>query len=126
MMDDPLSAEALMTHIRALAAGIGPRPTGQAAEGQARAYIHHILEQSGFSSIEEQPFPTRPTIGLAVTIPLGLALASNLLSLAGRVGTAVGGLTTLASAASFWRLWRTCVPKTSSSSRTGGTSRPPC
>jgi hypothetical protein len=86
MIHDPLSADALMTHIRTLAANIGPRPTGQAAEKQARAYIRCILEQSGFSSIEEQSFQTRPMIGLAVTIPLGLALASNLLSLAGRVG----------------------------------------
>jgi acetylornithine deacetylase/succinyl-diaminopimelate desuccinylase-like protein len=94
-----------MAHIRALAGEIGPRPTGQSAEEQARAYIRGILEQSGISSLEEQSFRTRPTIGLAFTIPLGLALAGNILSLAGRAGRAIGGLTTLASATSFWRLF---------------------
>ena len=42
-MVDPLSAESLMAHIRALAADIGPRPTGQPPEEQARAYIRRAL-----------------------------------------------------------------------------------
>jgi hypothetical protein len=44
IMTDPLAAESLMTHIRTLAGEIGPRPTGQSAENQARAYIRQMLE----------------------------------------------------------------------------------
>src|SRR5258706_2718215 len=87
VMVDPLSAEALMSHIRALAADIGPRPTGQPPEERARAYIRRALAEVEITSLEEQPFLTRPTIGMAFAIPLNLALAGNLLSWAGRVGT---------------------------------------
>jgi hypothetical protein len=104
-MVDPLSADSLIAHIRALAADIGPRPTGQPPEEQARAYIRRVLTEAGITSLEEQPFLTRPTIGVAFTIPLNLALAGNLVSLAGRLGTLVGGLATLFSAAIVSRLY---------------------
>jgi hypothetical protein len=104
-MGDPLSAEALMRHIRALAGDIGPRPTAQPPEEQARAYIRRALAEGEITSIEEQPFLTRPTIGVAFAMPLNLALAGNILSLAGRVGKLVGGLATLFSAAAVWRLF---------------------
>jgi hypothetical protein len=94
-----------MAHIRALAADIGPRPTGQPAEEQARAYIRRTLADVGITSLEEQPFSTRPTIGVTFGIPLKLALVGNLLSLTGRVGTLIGGLATLFSVAIVWRLF---------------------
>ncbi|MFL5801877.1 MAG: M28 family peptidase [Roseiflexaceae bacterium] len=94
-----------MSHIRALAADIGPRPTGQPPEERARAYIRRALAEVEITSLEEQPFLTRPTIGMAFAIPLNLALAGNLLSLAGRVGTLIGGVATLFSAAAVWRLY---------------------
>ena len=55
-MVDPLSAESLMAHIRALAADIGPLPTGQPPEEQASSYIRRVLAEVGITSLEEQPF----------------------------------------------------------------------
>lgn len=104
-MADPLSADSLMAHIHALAADIGPRPTGQPPEAQARSYIRRILAEVGITSLDEQPFLTRPTIGVAFAIPLNLALVGNLLSLAGRLGTFIGGLATLFSAVIVSRLY---------------------
>jgi hypothetical protein len=52
-MVDPLSAESLMAHIRALAADIGPRPTGQPPEEQARSDIRRVLAEVGITSLEE-------------------------------------------------------------------------
>lgn len=104
-MQDPLSAEALMEHIRVLAVDIGPRPTGQSPEQQARDYIRQVLTANGINSVEEQPFQTRPTVGVGIIIPLALALIANGVSLAGRLGGIFGGALSAISVASVWRLF---------------------
>jgi hypothetical protein len=104
-MPDPLAAETLMAHVVALAGDIGPRPTGQPAEETARNYIRQALGNHGITALEEQPFQTRPTVGVGVIIPLAITLIANALGLAGRIGTLLGGALTLASAASVWRLF---------------------
>jgi hypothetical protein len=104
-MNDLLSAGVLMKHIRALATDIGPRPAGQPAENQARAYVRQVLTRHGIDTIEEQQFQTRPTVGIGIIIPLALTLAANLLSFAGRFGRILGTALTATSTASIWRLF---------------------
>lgn len=104
-MSDPLSAKVLMNHVRVLASDIGPRPTGQPAEDQARDYIQQVLSEHGIDSVEQQSFQTRPTIGIGVSIPLVLTLVANALSLAGRFASFLAGALTFMSAASVWRLF---------------------
>jgi hypothetical protein len=104
-MSDSLSQDALLVHIHALAAGIGPRPTAQAAEGAAHAYVRTVLQLSGITNIEAQAFPTRTTIASAVTYPLITALAGNILSLFGVTGKLVGGCASFFAGYNLWRLY---------------------
>jgi acetylornithine deacetylase/succinyl-diaminopimelate desuccinylase-like protein len=105
MHDDPLASPRLMSHITALASGIGPRPAGQPAETAAHTYIRSELERAGIAEIEIQPIQTRPSIATAVTYPLGLALTGNLLGLFGRAGATAGGMMSLFAAYNLWCLF---------------------
>lgn len=103
---DPLAAEALMRHVRALADDIGPRPTGHAEEALARGYIRSILSSLGFTDIEEQPFATPDTPGYAMVLPQALGAISNAIAPTQRWGRLVGGLLALFGAYSYWRFSR--------------------
>ena len=105
-MTDPLSADALMAHVRALAYDIGPRPAGHPAEARARDYIRSVLNEIGFPdrSIEELPFRTWDTWGYSMVTPALVSLAGNALSLFGRAGKLIGAV---ASLFSTYHLWRT-------------------
>jgi hypothetical protein len=103
-MADPLDADALMAHVRALADEIGPRPTGHPAEAAARDYIRRTLADTGITAVEEQPFNTWDTWGYGLVVPALLGLAGALLGLRGRRHAAAGALL---GAASTYHLWRT-------------------
>jgi hypothetical protein len=103
-MSDPLAAEALMRHIRALADEIGPRPPGHPAEAQARAYIRRTLAEMGYTAVEEQPFLTFDKSIYPFFFPLCLSIAGGLLGeLGGRWGKASGAAMGLLAALGFWR-----------------------
>jgi hypothetical protein len=104
-MPDPLAQTELMPHVHALAGDIGPRPATQPAEVKAHDYVRDVLHQGGVTGIEYQPFPTRTTIATAVTTPLLMALAGNLISLTGHSGRIVGGSLTLFATFNLWRLF---------------------
>lgn len=100
----PLSAAALMSHVRVLAEEIGPRPAGHVEEMRARQYIRQVLARLGFQEVETLFFPAPDTWGYGLNNPMLLALLSNLLP--GQVGRVVGGLTALGSAYAMWRTMR--------------------
>ncbi len=105
-MIDPLSAQQLLTHVRALAREIGPRPAGHPAEAQAREYIRRTLIDLGFDAgeIEDMPFPAPDTWGYLFAAPVVLTLAANGLGkITGRVGKLIGGALSLLSAYHLWR-----------------------
>jgi hypothetical protein len=105
-MPDPLSADSLLAHVRALAQDIGPRPAGHPAEAQARAYIQRALIDAGFDarSIEVQSFRAPDTWGYMFFAPVLLSLAGNALGkIAGRPGKLIGGAASLLSAYHLWR-----------------------
>jgi hypothetical protein len=105
-MIDPLSAQQLLVHVRALARDIGPRPAGHPAEAQAREYIRRTLIDLGFDAgeIEDMPFPAPDTWGYLFAAPVVLTLAANGLGkIAGRVGKLIGGALSLFSAYQLWR-----------------------
>lgn len=108
-MSDSLSAQQLLTHVRALAHDIGPRPAGHPAEAQAREYICQTLVEAGFDAgdIEAQPFAAPDTWGYLFAGPITLTLAANGLGkIAGRVGKLIGGALSLFSALELWRTTR--------------------
>ncbi|NTU82619.1 MAG: hypothetical protein HGA45_25160, partial [Chloroflexales bacterium] len=77
-MHDPLAADALMSHIRALADEIGPRPPGHAEEARAREYIRAALAALGYDQVEELPFQTIDEPIYAFFYPLCLSAAGAL------------------------------------------------
>jgi hypothetical protein len=93
---DHLAADSLMSHVRALAQDIGPRPTGHLREAQARAYIRRALVDAGLTDLQEIPFATWDTWGYSLCVPLGLVVLGNVLGLCGRLGNLVGGTVSLA------------------------------
>jgi hypothetical protein len=103
-MNDPLSADSLMRHVRALAVEIGPRPPGSAEEAQARAYIQRVLHEHQIGSWEEVPFDAPDTWGYAGLLPFIIAFAANILG-RGRLGKLIGGLATLGAAFALWRIF---------------------
>lgn len=103
-MTDPLSPDALMAHVHALARDIGPRPPGHPAEARAREYVRRTLADAGILGADEQPFSTWDTWGYMLLTPLLLSLAGNALGRARRWGRAVGGLASLLSAFLWWRI----------------------
>ena len=108
-MIDTLAAQHLLTHVKALARDIGPRPAGHPAEAQARAYIRRTLIEAGFDAgeIEELPFTAPDTWGWLFAGPIGLTLAANGLGkLGGQAGKFIGGLLSLFSALELSRSTR--------------------
>lgn len=76
-MTDHLAGDALLAHVRALAADIGPRPPVSPAEAEARQYIRSIL--AGIE-VEELHFSTVDTWGYSLLAPVLLALGGNIAS----------------------------------------------
>lgn len=101
---DPLAAQNLMTTIQTLAGDIGPRPPGSDQERQARSYIHQTLNGLGIQNVEEIPFSTNDTWGYSLIIPNSLAILGNLIGWRSRFGKTIGGLLSLFSGYSLWRL----------------------
>lgn len=83
MPPDPLSGHALMTHVEALADGIGPRPASSPAEWLARDYVRRQLAEIGLPTVEEIRFVSPDTWGYAVITPTLLSLLGSLI---GRLG----------------------------------------
>lgn len=104
-MSDQLAPDALMTHIHALADGIGPRPAGTPREAQAHAYVRRALADYGFDDIETLPFRAPETWGWSLMLPAALALAGNF-ALGGRRGRLLGGLLSLWAAGAVWATYR--------------------
>ena len=98
-MDDPLSAQALLSHVKALATDIGPRPAGHPAEAEARAYVRRALAAAGITDVTGSVFPAWDTWGYTLVSPVVAALAGNLLGGAGRGSKLLGGLASLLGAA---------------------------
>lgn len=94
-MSDELNANALMKHVQALAQGIGPRPTGHAAEAVAQEYVRDTLHALGFAAIEEMPFATWNTWGYATITPNVLGLVGNWFGKLGGFGRLLGGALSL-------------------------------
>ncbi len=96
-MNDPLSADQLLTHVEWLAQHIGPRPAGSPAEQQARNYVRRVLYDAGFASaqIEEFSFPATDTWGHLFFAAIGLTALGNVLALAGPIGKFIGGAAAL-------------------------------
>lgn len=108
-MIDTLTAQHLLTHVKALACDIGPRPAGHPAEAQAREYIRRTLIETGFDAgeIEELPFATPDTWWWLFAGPIGLTLAANGLGkIGGQAGKLIGGLLSLFSALELSRSTR--------------------
>ncbi|HZU86346.1 MAG TPA: M28 family peptidase [Anaerolineaceae bacterium] len=97
-MKDPLSAQALMTHVKVIADEIGPRPTGGMAEGAAHEYIRRTLELSGFKQTETMPFMAWNTWTYPLGAPLVFSMLGNLLRYLGGCGYLLGGALGLTSA----------------------------
>lgn len=108
-MNDPspaidfLSGESLMTHVHALADGIGPRPPGHAQEAQARDYVRQALATVGITDIENLAFLTPDTWGYSLIAPLLLALGGNAIPRENRFGKLVGAVTAFVGVNDFWR-----------------------
>ncbi len=100
-MDTYLSANILLSHVRALADEIGPRPAGHPAEMRARQYIRQILCELGYDAPETLTFPAPDTWGYAMLGPLLLGLLANALGKS-RPARLLGGLTTLGAAYLLW------------------------
>ncbi|MCA9957580.1 MAG: M28 family peptidase [Anaerolineales bacterium] len=96
-MSHPLSAEELVKHVQALAQGVGPRPTGHAAEAVAQEYVRDILDALGFAAIEEIPFATWDTWGYATVTPNVVSLLGGVLGKLGAVGRLLSGVLSLSS-----------------------------
>lgn len=94
-MKDPLQAENLLKHVRALAEHIGPRPAGHPAEAVAQEYIRDTLYALGYAQVQAQPFATWDTWGYATIAPALLALAGNGVGAGGKRGRFLGGLLSL-------------------------------
>ncbi|MBN2004985.1 MAG: M28 family peptidase [Anaerolineae bacterium] len=106
-MSDTLSAESLLTHVRALAEGIGPRPAGHPEEERARQYVLGVLTESGYKDVETLPFLAPDTWGYAAGLPLALALAGNGLGRGdSRIGRFLGGLFALLNGYALWEAMR--------------------
>ena len=104
-MNDPLSADQLLTHVGMLAQHIGPRPAGSPAEQQARDYIRRVLNNTGFddATLEELPFSTPDTYGYMFFAPVLLTLLGNGLGALGRAGKLLGSAAGLFSAYHLWQ-----------------------
>ncbi len=85
-MPDPLDGNALLEHVTALAATIGPRPPGHPAEERARTYIRQTLQTMDLPEPEVQPFRTPDTWGYALATPAVLSLVGRALGRWGRIG----------------------------------------
>lgn len=94
-MSQKLSAFTLAQHVQALAQGIGPRPTGHAAESIAQEYVRDTLHGLGFTEIEEMPFLTWDTWGYTSIVPNVLSLMGNWLGKWGDIGRFLGGVLSL-------------------------------
>ncbi|HEU4327807.1 MAG TPA: M28 family peptidase [Roseiflexaceae bacterium] len=105
-MTDPLDAARLLEHVRALADGIGPRPTGHPAEAQARDYIRRTLAEAGIATPEELPFDTWDTWGYPMAAPTLLSLAACLLG-GQRRSAALGTAVALGDLYHLWRTFQT-------------------
>jgi hypothetical protein len=103
-MPDCLCADALMTHVRALAQGIGPRPPGHPADAQARGYVRRVLADAGLQDVHELPFWAWNTWGYSLGAPVALSLLGNVIGMLGRPGKLVGGTASLASAYQLFRV----------------------
>ncbi len=67
-----------MAHIRDLAVGIGPRPTGTAAEARAAGYLERQLASWGYRvRIQPVPLPDGGTSANVVALPPGLDPAAQ-------------------------------------------------
>jgi hypothetical protein len=104
-LNDPLSADQLLTHVEMLARHIGPRPAGSPAERQARDYLRRALQDAGFdeAALEELPFPTPDTYGYMFFAPVLLTLIGNRLGALGRAGRLIGSAAGLFSAYHLWQ-----------------------
>jgi hypothetical protein len=100
-MNDVLNADTLMSHVRALAEDIGPRPAGHWQTIRARRYIQRVLYELGYDAIETVPFRTPDTWGYSLANPLVLGLASNFLP-----ARLLGGAIALLSGLSLWHTTR--------------------
>lgn len=99
-MAKPEATVPLWEHVAALAAGIGPRPAGSAAEGRAHAYAAARLRACG-AAVAEEPFATAPTFSWMWLLVAGLLLVAALapwLALPGWTGALAGALGALG----FW------------------------
>lgn len=103
---DPLSSPALIEHVLALAAGIGPRPPGSIEETAARMYVRDRLQTGGYQDIMEIPFPAWESMDYNLAAPLGLGLTGSLLKAGGRLGQLIGGLASLFGAYELWNAAR--------------------
>ncbi len=104
---DPLSATALMEHVRVLADEIGPRPAGHPAELRARRYIRETLTEAGYLETESLSFEAPDTWAYALVLPAVFGLTASLLgAFGGRRGKWLGGLAALGCAASMWEAAR--------------------
>jgi hypothetical protein len=98
----PITAEALMRHVRAISGEIGPRPAGSAAEAEAFQYIRRALDETGLVHGRDLPFQTPNTWGAPVLAALGVALLGNLLPT--RAGRLIGAAAAGFAAHETWKL----------------------
>ena len=91
-MNDPLTSDALMQHIRALAEGIGPRPAGHLQEAEARRYIRHALREAGITEVERMPLTAWDTWGYTLIAPALLTLLGNGMGALGPAGWVAGAM----------------------------------
>lgn len=99
---NPISAEALLQTVQALADDIGARPPGTPAEEEARAYLRGRLQGAGLGEPESLPFQAWRTWGW-VTIPS--VVISALASIIGWVLPQTKQLGGLIASIAFAELW---------------------
>ncbi len=99
-----LQPESLMTHMKAICKGIGPRPSASEKEKQAADYVEKTVRQFGITNIERQLFKTQNSPGW-IEIPclmaglFGIAFAM----VGGLWGKWIGSILLLSSALVFQR-----------------------
>jgi hypothetical protein len=75
---EAIDVDSAMAHIRDLAVGIGPRPTGTAAEARAAGYLERQLASWGYRvQLQPVPLPDGGTSANVVALPPGLDPATQ-------------------------------------------------
>lgn len=106
-MADPLSGDALIETVRALADDIGPRPAGHEEEEQAREYLRGRLDETAITDVETLRFRTTDTWGWLTIPPVILSAIAGFLPRRGLLWRLLSALVAAVGAIELGRAYTT-------------------